>query len=296
MTPPRKRRLKRILLTIAALVVVVPFVLLHAVSSLFAREEHAMAAFPVQVATDSFGHTVRYYELDQLGAQWNLVYIHGTPGTAGAFREQFRDPFPGANVIAMNRPGFGGSTPVLRRPNLDDQATAVGAVLAHLTNGLKTILIGHSYGAPVAMEAALKFTNQVAGVILIGGSVDPAQEHIYVIQRIADWFLLSWLMPRDLRQCNRELLTLRGDLKLLKTQLPQLTVPVLMLHGVKDDHVPVANVDYLRAQLAAAGKPGLFDKLIFPDYNHFIPWQHPDAVAQAVSMMTNRLAAVPKTK
>jgi pimeloyl-ACP methyl ester carboxylesterase len=61
-----------------------------------------------------------------------------------------------------------------------------------------------------------------------------------------------------------------------------LTVPVLMLHGTKDKLVPVANVEYLRAQLAAAGKRNLFDQLIFPEYNHFIPWQHPDAVEAAL--------------
>ena len=296
MNPSRKRKLKRILLTIALLVVVLPVGLLHAVSFLFSRRERVMAVLASQVATDSFGHTVRYYELDQPGAQWNLVFIHGTPGSAGAFREQFRNPFPGANLIAMNRPGFGGSTPTLTRPSLEDQANAVGAVLTRLTNGLKTILIGHSYGGPVAMEAALKFTNQVAGVVLIGGSVDPGQEHVRWYQYVGDWMLRSWIVPRDLRQCNRELLPLRGDLMRLEARLPELAVPVLMLHGVKDDHVPIANVGYLRAQLAAAGKSGLFDQLIFPDYNHFIPWQHPDAVAQAIRMMTNHLADVPRMK
>jgi len=120
----------------------------------------------------------------------------------------------------------------------------------------------------------LKFTNEIAGVVLIGGSVDPAQEKIYAIQRFADRPLVSWLVPRSLQQCNRELLTLRADLVRLKPQLPRLAVPVVMLHGRKDRQVPVANVDYLRGELAAAGKTNLFDQLVFPDYNHFIPWEH----------------------
>ncbi len=154
----------------------------------------------------------------------------------------------------------------------------------------KTLLVGHSYGAPVALLAALKFTNQVAGVVLIGGSIDPAQERIYAIQRFADWPLVSWLVPRSLRQCNRELLTLRDDLVCLQPQLSKIAVPVVMLQGGKDRQVPVSNVDYLRAQLAAAGKTNLFGQLVFPDYNHFIPWEHPDAVEAAIRMVTGRLS------
>jgi len=54
--------------------------------------------------------------------------------------------------------------------------------------------------------------------------------------------------------------------------------------------VPVANVDYLRAQLAAAGKTNLFDQLVFRDYNHFIPWEHPDAAEAAIRMATDCLS------
>ena len=119
-------------------------------------------------------------------------------------------------------------------------------------------------------------------------SVDPAQERIYAIQRIADWPLLSWLVPRSLRQCNRELLTLPDDLVRLQPLLAALAVPVVMLHGGKDHQVPVANVDYLRAQFSAAGRTNLFDQLVFSGYNHFIPWQHPDAIEAAIRRVTGR--------
>ena len=174
------------------------------------------------------------------------------------------------------------------RARLDEQADAIAVLLTN-EPPRKTILVGHSYGAPVALLAALKYTNQVAGVILIGGSVDPAQERTYAIQRIADWPLISWLVPRPLRQCNRELLTLRDDLVRLRPRLATLAVPVLMLHGGKDRQVPIANVGYLRAQLTTAGRANLFDQLVFPDYNHFIPWEHPGAVEAAIQKVAGRL-------
>jgi hypothetical protein len=69
-----------------------------------------------------------------------------------------------------------------------------------------------------------------------------------------------------------------------------------MLHGGKDHQVPIANVDYLRAQLAAAGKTNLFGQLLFPEYNHFIPWEHPDAVEAAICEVTNRLDVIAQTR
>jgi pimeloyl-ACP methyl ester carboxylesterase len=76
----------------------------------------------------------------------------------------------------------------------------------------------------------------------------------------------------------------------MQSQLAKLAVPVVMLHGGKDYQVPVSNVEYLRAQLANAGKANLFEPLIFPDYNHFIPWEHPEAVEAAIRMVTDRLS------
>jgi len=97
-----------------------------------------------------------------------------------------------------------------------------------------------------------------------------------------------------LRQCNRELLTLKGDLEELKAALPRLRVPVVMLHGERDQQVPVGNVAYLRAQLAATGRTNLFRERFHSDYTHFIPWEHPDAVDRALHAAIGLIEAEPQ--
>ena len=96
------------------------------------------------------------------------------------------------------------------------------------------------------------------------------------MQYIFGWRLTSWLLPHALRQCNREMLTVRADLAEMQTQLPRLSVPVVMLHGDHDPLVPVENVAWLEQQLAALGKTNRFAKIILPGVNHFIPWEHPE--------------------
>jgi pimeloyl-ACP methyl ester carboxylesterase len=271
-----------------AVVLILPVILLHLMSFLFSLDHRKMRSFASGTMTDSLGHRVCYYELQQPQSEWQIIFIHGTPGSAAVFRGQFKHPFPHASLVSLDRPGFGLSGPDRREPTLEDQANAIEALLPK-TKLSRTILVGHSYGAPVALVAALKFTNQVAGLLLIGGSIDPAQERTYVIQRIADWPFLSWVLPRPLRQCNRELLNLRKDLELLRPRLKSLQIPVLMLHGGRDHQVPVANVEYLRNQLAAVGKTNLFLQMIIPQFNHFIPWEHPEVVQEALFLLTSRL-------
>src|SRR5205085_242756 len=140
----RRRRFRKFRIG-AAILLFVPVLALHAASLFFSLHDRGMKAFEPHTVTDSSGHVIRYYELEQPGAEWNIIFIHGTPATAGAFVEQLRRPFPHANLLAMDRPGFGRSGPGLRRPSVDDQAAAVGAVLAQAP-GIRTLLVGHSYG------------------------------------------------------------------------------------------------------------------------------------------------------
>jgi len=286
----RQSRLLNYCIWSGVVLFVLPVALLHLVSFLFSLHDRNMRSYASGTLIDSFGHRIHYYELVQPQAEWRIVFIHGTPASAAIFGEQFKHPFPHACLVSLDRPGFGLSEPAKRKPSLADQAEAVGALLPN-TGHSRTILVGHSYGAPVSLLAALEFTNQVAGVLLIGGSIDPAQENTYLIQRIVDWPPVSWLLPQPLRQCNRELLNLRKDLQLLQPRLKSLTVPVVMLHGGNDHQVPVANVEYLQRQLAAIGKTNLFSQIISPQFNHFIPWEHPEAVEAALSALINRLKA-----
>ena len=73
------------------------------------------------------------YHLAAVGnATWNLVIIQGTPASGGIWRQQFVQPFPGANLVAYDRPGFGNSHPSARTPHRAKQVAALTNLLAVL--------------------------------------------------------------------------------------------------------------------------------------------------------------------
>jgi pimeloyl-ACP methyl ester carboxylesterase len=248
----------------------------------------------VHVTTNG-GFVVRWAEKPALtNSALTLVFIHGSPGGAGAWATQFRTPFPGANLFAYDRAGFGGSLPALRQPHLQEQVDALWAWLPDATTN-RVLLIGHSYGAPIALLAALEHPEKVGGVLLIGGDVDPGEEHPWLVGYFFGWRATSWMLPRSLRQCNREMLTVRADLEKMQPLLASLSIPVVMLHGTRDPLVPVENVAWLERRLGALGKSHLFAQILLPGVNHFIPWEHPADVDRALQVLVKMTAAENQT-
>lgn len=292
----RKRGLK-IFLCVCGIIFLFALTALQAFPGLFAKfDDPARLGATIHVTTTN-EFTIRWAEKTDATnrAALNLVFIHGTPGGAGVWAAQFAAPFPNANLFAYDRPGFGGSKPVRAQPHLQEQVDALMTLLACATTN-RVFLVGHSYGSPIALLAALEHPDKIAGVLLIGGDVDPAQENPWLLQYIFGWRVTSWLVPQALRQCNRELLTVRADLTAMQKQLPKLSVPVVMLHGDRDPQVPVKNVAWLEQQLGALGKTNLFAKIILPGANHFIPWEHPDAVEAALRELAERSSNVAPLK
>jgi pimeloyl-ACP methyl ester carboxylesterase len=261
------------------------FMALHAAAGMFSKhDDPARLGASVRISVSN-GFTLRWVEKPGVtNGLFDLVFVHGSPGGAGVWASQFNSPLSNANLFAYDRPGFGGSKPARRQPHLQEQADALMTLLASATTN-RVLLIGHSYGSPIALLAALEHPAQIGGVLLIGGDVDPSQEKPWLVQYLFGWEVTSWILPQALRQCNREMLTVRADLLEMQKLLPNLSVPVVMLHGDKDPLVPVQNVAWLEQQLAAAGRSNLFAKIILPGVNHFIPWEHPGEVERGVHLL-----------
>lgn len=274
------------LLAIVAIIYLSALTVLQTFPGWFAKfDDPARLGAKVQILTTN-GFTVRWAEkraaTNQAG--FDLVFVHGSPGGAGVWATQFDTLATDAHLFAYDRPGFGQSEPVWTQPHLQMQVDALMTLLSFATTN-RVLLVGHSYGSPIALLAALEHPEKVRGALLIGGDVDPAQEKPFWVQYFFGWRVTAWMLPRALRQCNREMLTVRADLTAMQKQLPQLVVPVVMLHGDQDPLVPVENVAWLEQQLGALRKTNLFAKIILPGVNHFIPWEHPIDVERALRQL-----------
>ena len=210
-----------------------------------------------------------------------VVLVHGTPGSATGWADYLTAPPVGADVVALDRPGFGASAPNGAVTSLAAQAAAVIALVP--ADGRPVVLLGHSLGAPIVAWAAARLAAEQpwrdVAIVMLAGSLDPTQERVHAMQRVGAWSPVQRLLPRVIRNANAELMALKPELEALGAILPSVKAKVVIVHGAADDLVPVANVAYMQARFSGAR---CISTMLLEGQNHFLPWNSESEVREAL--------------
>lgn len=209
-----------------------------------------------------------------------VLFVHGSPGSWDAFIDFFTDStlYQRAQLVAVDRPGFGKSNRGEPEPSLQAQAAAIAPLLRRNRAARRPILVGHSLGGPVVARLAMDYPQWVGGLILVAPSIDPALEKFEWYRHVGKLAPIRVLLPVELDVSNREILPLRGELTELLPRWLAIRVPVTVIQGEDDDLVPAGNATFARRVLVNAP---LTVQLI-PGMNHFIPWRRPDLIRAAI--------------
>jgi pimeloyl-ACP methyl ester carboxylesterase len=104
----------------------------------------------------------------QVGRPW-VVFLHGAGGNHLIWLQQARAlAYDGCNVLALDLPGhyLSGGDAIA---GIDNQARwALDAMSA--AGCERAVLVGHSMGGPIALEAALAAPRRVAGIVFVATS------------------------------------------------------------------------------------------------------------------------------
>lgn len=208
-----------------------------------------------------------------------LVLIHGSPGDYGSFAHFYKDEnlSRNFNIITFDRPGYGkhyNGNPV---GSLSEQIKIPLSLIKSHKNSEAVIVVGHSYGGPVAAKLAALAPKEVDGLIIVAGSLDPELEETKWYQLIAEKRFFRWMIPENLDVCNREILELQRELPVLEKELKNIKVPVSIIHGDNDKLVPVENVTYMEKHMNKM----ITEKVIIQNGKHFVPWAFPDVIKES---------------
>ena len=215
-----------------------------------------------------------------------VIFLHGTPGDAGGnWLQILRNVPEGYEFLAIDRPGFGHTTPRDPVTSLGAQAAVLEPLLV-TRRGKGTILVGHSLGGPVAAAAAADFPTKVGGIVIAAGALDPDLEEVLFIQHVGDVPPFSWLLDKTLRNSNRELIALEAELRLLQPRLAGITQPVLIVHGTKDELVPYANVAFMQREFTGSQ---YLDVITIDGMNHFLQWNKQAEILEAIGKVQSHL-------
>lgn len=185
-------------------------------------------------------------------APWRLVVVTGTPSWSDYWAPTLAAAGPDLEVVVADRPGFGRSEPREAVTDIAAQARAL-APLLEVAPGRKVVLLGQSYGAPVATLLAAQNPDKVQGLVLASGYFGTKGPTARTLTGVGA--ATGWLLPRDLKNSLAEVRSQPKQIGRVRETLAGLALPVAVVHGTKDTFVPVATAERLARDKGAAFVP-----------------------------------------
>lgn len=219
-----------------------------------------------------------------------VIFVHGSPGSLSAFIDYMADTalLAHAQLISVDRPGFGSSNFGYAEPSLQKQAALLKPILVEHSSQRPIILVGHSLGGPLIARMAMDYPELIDGLVMVAPSIDPELEP-------NEWFrgplatpFLKWILPRSIRASNDEIYHLKPELEEMMPMWHKVRAPTIVIQGGKDTLVPKENADFAKKMInQATVKLELVENM-----DHFVPWTNPALIRNAVLELIAKRKAV----
>jgi pimeloyl-ACP methyl ester carboxylesterase len=227
------------------------------------------------------GRSMNYLRIPNLSDTVPVaIYVHGSPGSSQDFFKTMQDPKLRASfeLVTVDRPGFGHSGFGKSETSLDSHAASIKPLLDKYS-GRKIIIIGHSYGGPVVCKMAMNYPNQIDGLMIVAGSIDPELEPKESWRKPANRAIVRWLFPRAMVSSNQEIMALKAELASMADDFGQINCATVVLQGTKDNLVPPGNADYAEQKII---NPNYINIHRLEGINHFIPFTYETYIIDAL--------------
>jgi pimeloyl-ACP methyl ester carboxylesterase len=257
-----------------------------------------------------------------------VVMIHGNAGSIEDFEfgviQRLSSNY---RVIAVDRPGHGKSD----RPttaNVEYQARLLHQMLSSLRVH-EPVLVGHSWGAALALSYALQYPKEVSAMILVAPAAYPDAGESRLLQALAkppvlgDMSLIlgkailgrqilratlirafspqpvpeeyfkrvapSWLGRKQLKAYLEDESSLNASLKQFSQHYAEIDIPVVILTGDHDAIVSAKENAYRLKTVIPQAQ-----LIEIKDTGHEIPQTHPESIASALRLISSTSASVPR--
>jgi pimeloyl-ACP methyl ester carboxylesterase len=231
--------------------------------------------------------------------RWPVLLIHGAGASSAIWMMVMARLGRVTRAVAIDLPGHGPSASFEdgRTATLTDYRDATGELAALVGLG-KSVLVGHSMGALIAIEAALAWPDKVAGLVLCAAAprLPVSRELLKVIDEDYARFP-EWLAERALSASAKPALrrafvaagvaapreVTRADFRAidgvdLGARVGKVVCPIVWIDGADDAIVGGGE---------RGTRPG--EVRVLRDVGHLVPIEAPGAVAEATSLLSEQL-------
>jgi pimeloyl-ACP methyl ester carboxylesterase len=233
------------------------------------------------------GRKVRYIQVGD-NPDATILFIHGAPSSLSYWKNYLADStlLSRATLFAADRPGYGYSGLADPLPDISEQAEAQAPMLdsLHKTHH-PVIVVGVSYGSPIACRLAMDHPELVDGLVLVAPPLGPGKEKIFWFTYAIESPMIHWVVPRMLQTANQEKVHHKEELTKMLPLWGKIHVPVIYLQGDKDGLVDTTNASFAREHLTNV--PYLDIRMI-PGRGHLIAFAEKDRIEKAILELLDR--------
>lgn len=212
-----------------------------------------------------------------------LLLIHGAPGGWYGYVRMFEDTLLLARyqVIAVDRLGYNHSKHKREQfvTSVEMHARAVAMALVFNKSKQKGVLLGRSYGAPIAAKIAVLNPDRFERLILLASAIDPEQEKFWWFSKLAKRWPVRVFLPNKINAATFEKFAHVAELRKLEPDWPQLKLPTVFVQGGKDWIVNPGNLDYARRKMATNHAASF---IFLPEAGHLLSNTHSDLVRKLI--------------
>jgi pimeloyl-ACP methyl ester carboxylesterase len=236
------------------------------------------------------GRQVRYMSIGNR-PEATILFIHGAPSSLSYWKSYLSDSvlLSRATLYAADRPGYGYSGLADPMPDISAQASVLKLIIDSLHKvHHPVILVGVSYGAPIACRLIMDNPGLVDGLVLMAPPLGPGREKIFWFTYPVESPLIHWVVPRMLQTANTEKIHHKEELTKMLPLWPNIHVPVVYLQGREDELVDTSNASFAREHLTNA--PSL-DIQMIPGRGHLIAFAEKDRIEKAILELLDKCEA-----
>ncbi len=209
-----------------------------------------------------------------------LVFIHGSIGSALDFKRYLSDNElkKKSNLISYDRIGYGIHHTGNVLESIANEAELLHDLLGELDKR-NIILIGYSYGGPIALASINKYKK----IILLAPAVYSKVEPMPWALNFYKWKVSSWLLPEIWKSASKEKLSHKKDLQNFENDWNKNPSQIVTIHGDKDWIAPIENSLYLKEKFSLEQ----FELVTLKNAGHGLVWSHFDDIKRIILQQLN---------
>lgn len=216
-----------------------------------------------------------------------LLFLHGAPGRWYGYIDYLSDSFllKHFQMISVDRPGYGYSGNGLPETSIACQAELLQPII-NLYKHVPVILVGRSYGGPIASFLSAVNQSKVKALLLISNAADPRLEKFWWFSKPVQSKLGKLLFRKPINVSSDEKFAHQRELHEMLPVWQEIIQPTIILQGGKDFIINPYNGKFTDSMLVNAPH----DYIFLPENGHLISNESPALVKQCLINLLHKIS------